>query len=200
MKKHSAWAVLTLCAFSAPVLADDEVFELGLIEVSAMREGGVQDGRASVTSEDMRDWQALDAGEAVARVPGVTLTQGGRRAESWAFIRGFDARQITLNVDGNPVYLPYDGNIDLGRFLSADFSKMVVSKALGSLLYGPNNMGGSINLVTRRPTEPFAASVSGSTFFGRDGLYTTAVNTQMGGKLNEQFYLQGGLAYRDADD
>ena len=40
-----------------------------------------------------------------------------------------------------PVYVPYDGNVDLSRFLVDGISRVDVSGGLASVLYGPNTLG-----------------------------------------------------------
>ncbi|MDO4225534.1 MAG: Plug domain-containing protein, partial [Bergeyella zoohelcum] len=43
-------------------------------------------------------------------------------------LRGFDARQTPLFIDGIPVYVPYDGYVDFNRFTTADLAAIEVSK------------------------------------------------------------------------
>ncbi|WP_319380805.1 TonB-dependent receptor plug domain-containing protein [Thiomicrorhabdus sp.] len=178
---------IAICLSPQPLLAADEsgVFTLGAIEVTGQTE---KDSAVEVvTQEHIRSRGQTNVGEAIADVPGVTIQAGGRRAETRANIRGFDSRQITLNLDGIPIYIPYDGNIDLSRFLIADLSRIEVSKSLGSLLEGPNNMGGSINLVTRRPDRPLEIDANIGFEAGDDGLFKNAQNIQVGSRLNERF-------------
>ncbi|MGZ8220275.1 MAG: TonB-dependent receptor plug domain-containing protein, partial [Methylobacter sp.] len=44
----------------------------------------------------------------------------GARNERLIYIRGFNSRQVPLFMDGIPVYVPYDGNVDLNRFSTFD--------------------------------------------------------------------------------
>ena len=68
-------------------------------------------------------------------------------------------RQLAIYVDGMPLYVPYDGYVDLGRFTTFDLAEINVAKAGASLLYGPNALGGAVNLVTRKPRKSFEADV-----------------------------------------
>lgn len=175
-----------------------QVFQLGVVEVAGKALSSSSSPSATVISEEeMQSRQDVSVADALARQSGVILSSGSRRAESWAFIRGFDSRQVTLNIDGIPVYIPYDGNIDLNRFLVGDLSQIVVSKGLGSLLYGPNNMGGSINLVSRKPTKDLEGKVSAGIGFGADGLASNDQSLQLGSRLNNRFYLQAGVSRSD---
>lgn len=78
--------------------------------------------------------------------------------------------------DGIPTYVPYDGNLDLGRFMTSELESIEVSKGYTSLLQGPNLMGGAINLTTATPKKPFEANVSFSQGFARgaDNAYNTS--------------------------
>lgn len=198
-------ALAALVAFTAlPATAqpaDSAVFQLGAIEIRGEGERDeslARQGATRVDEEEIRARDALDVGQAISRLPGVTLTSGSRRAETWAFIRGFDARQITLNLDGIPIYVPYDGNVDLSRFPGADFSEIVITKGLGSLLYGPNNMGGSINLISRRPERALEGSVGGGIVANEDKLYTNHVTARLAGRPNALFYFSGGVTQMDS--
>ncbi|MDY0137274.1 MAG: TonB-dependent receptor [Thiomicrospira sp.] len=183
--------------FASPLMADD-TFTLGKITV-----GGEQTQKIEanvVNADEMRAQGLTDVGQAVSRVPGVVIREGGRRAETQAAIRGFDSRQITLNLDGIPIYLPYDGNIDLSRYLTGDLSRIEVQKSLGSLLLGPNNMGGSINLVSRKPTESLEGRATLGMEAGKNGVFSRFGNLQVGSRLNELFYISAGFSKIDKDN
>lgn len=162
-------AIASLLATNMGYAQSEDVFTLGKITVGSDKTQQIESN--TVTADDMQEKGYTDVGQAIARVPGVTLREGGRRAESQANIRGFDSRQVTLNLDGIPVYLPYDGNIDLSRYLTGELSHIEVQKSLGSLLLGPNNMGGSINLVSRKPTKQLEGRASYGLEAGERGLF-----------------------------
>ena len=70
--------------------------------------------------------------DALNLVPGVTIQRIGPRNESGVYVRGFDFRQVPLYMDGIPVYVPYDGYVDLDRFLTYDVSEIQVAKGFTS--------------------------------------------------------------------
>ena len=82
---------------------------------------------------------------------GCVLEKSGNRNELTVKVRGFDSRQVPVFFDGIPTYVPYDGNLDLGRFMTSELESIEVSKGYTSLLQGPNLMGGAINLTTATP-------------------------------------------------
>jgi iron complex outermembrane receptor protein len=137
----------------------DETFSLGTVEIIGHRIAAdsavtTEAVPAEILAERHRD----DLSEALDLIPGAAIQNTGQRRERTIEIRGFNSRQIPLFIDGVPVYVPYDGNVDLSRFGVDYISQVIVSKGLASLLYGPNTLGGAVNIVSRKPTEPFEAS------------------------------------------
>ncbi|MGE5406863.1 MAG: TonB-dependent receptor plug domain-containing protein [Methanosarcina sp.] len=125
------------------------IYSLGEVLVSSTT------GRLTVTSDDIRKFQAYDAGTALKLLPSVVISSFGSRNESTVYIHGFDTRSIPVFLDGIPVYVPYDGYVDLSRFTTFDISRIDVSKGFSPVSYGANTAGGVINLVTRKPSERF---------------------------------------------
>lgn len=130
------------------------------------------------------------------------------------FVRGFNSRQVPLFIDGIPVYVPYDGNIDLARFTSFDIAEVSVTKGFTSVLYGANSLGGSINVVSRRPQASFEGEAGGGVSFDADGdrmshrfYFNAGTNqdlwyAQIGGSLLERdhFLLPDGFAPTPTED
>lgn len=183
-------------AASDPPGADSGVFYLGRVDV-AVTARSERDSPA-VTSLDAEQLRALDAKtvtQALSAATGVTLQRMGARNEGMVYVRGFDLRQVPLFIDGVPVYVPYDGYVDLDRFVTDDLSEVRVTKGLTSVLIGPNALGGAINLVTKRPDRPFA------------GLFNVGYasgNTRMidgsAGVMRPNWYVQGTGSWFEADN
>ena len=90
---------------------------------------------------------ALQVALALREVPGLYLRTNSRN-EALVTIRGFDQRQIAVFVDGVPISLPHDGLIDMSQLSIAPVAKITTTRGISSVLYGPNSMGGTINIVT----------------------------------------------------
>lgn len=132
-----------------------ETFSLGTIEVIGHRPlDNVAATTDVISAETLAARHRDDLSEALDLVPGVSIQNTGQRRERTIAVRGFTSRQVPLFIDGVPVYVPYDGNVDLARFGVQYASEIVVSKGLASLLYGPNTLGGAVNVVSRKPTQP----------------------------------------------
>lgn len=189
----AALALAVTSTFGVPVLAQDApVFELGAVTVQAEKDSDKNE--AIVTEKTLRDQDLDTVSQAVKILPGVTVAKGGARNEDLISVRGFDSRQIPVYVDGIPLYVPYDGNVDFSRFVTFDLSEVRVAKGAASLLYGPNTLGGAINLVTRKPQRAFEGDVQVG--FTEGTGRKAAVN--LGGK-QEMWYYQIGASYASID-
>lgn len=93
-------------------------------------------------------------GEAMNRASGVYVTEGAKN-EADVKIRGLSSNRITLMYDGISIYEPYFNSFDLKSFTVVGIENIKVIKGTNSVLYGPNALGGVINVITERPTQPF---------------------------------------------
>lgn len=202
LSAEASWflGVLLVCLLPSAVLADDYaygggVFTLGEVEVvsdDAASPAAVLTAR--VTDEEMRRFNRDDVAEALDMLPGVHLTKTGARNESTVYVRGFDLRHVPLFIDGIPVYVPYDGYPDLRRFTTFDLSQIVLSKGFASVLYGPNTMGGAINLVSKRPEKKFEGNFGGG--YASGDSYQAYFNL---GTNQDWWYLQTGASWYNVD-
>jgi iron complex outermembrane recepter protein len=202
--RHALLAALACAATPAALAADtppdNDGFGLGTVEVIGRREPVA----LAFTSETLDAAtialrQRDDLAEALDLVPGVTLQNLGQRREKLLFLRGFTSRQVPLFIDGVPVYVPYDGNVDLSRFGVEYVSRIQVSKGLASLLYGPNILGGAINVISRRPTGPLEVRTRVATEFdsARDGVDNRVALSAGGGGDRWYGYVSGSFSDSD---
>jgi len=190
-------AILTV-AFAATAGAQDrktgeDVFTLGEIEVKDRSEVSKNVTVEKIYQEEMRDYNKNTVAEAVSMLPGVTLSNNSR-GEQMVSVRGFDMKRVPIFLDGIPIYVPYDGYPDLGRFLTYDMSEIVVSKGFTSVLYGPNTEGGAINMISRRPQKAFEGNASVG--YATGDTFTSYINL---GTNQKRWYLQGGGSYVSSD-
>ncbi|MBI3323101.1 MAG: TonB-dependent receptor [Candidatus Omnitrophica bacterium] len=73
-------------------------------------------------------------------------------------IRGANARQVHVTVDGAHVASPTTGEFDFNHFTPDNLAYVEVLRGPGGTLYGSDAMGGVINLETRRGEGPMTAS------------------------------------------
>lgn len=198
---NTTWTAKPLwlaCMLALATSAAAENFSLGEITVTANNPqvGEISTDQVSsvVTREDMKQFNRDNVGDALNLLSGVTLTNSGMRNEKMIYVRGFDARQVPLFIDGIPVYVPYDGYLDLNRFTTADLSSIQVSKGFSSVSYGPNTLGGAINLISRKPTQHFEGDASIGFASGSERQAQTNIGTNRG-----LWYLQAGASYLQSD-
>ncbi|MCD8213352.1 MAG: TonB-dependent receptor [Campylobacter sp.] len=98
---------------------------------------------------------------------GVTLMgASGSRNETRLIVRGHDSTKVPVYIDGIPVYVPYDARLDLNRFTTVDLAQIDISKGASSVLYGPNSLGGAVNLISQKPTKELEAELFWNGKFG----------------------------------
>ncbi len=195
--KRSTVGLLALSLPLVAVAAGEGVFDLGTVVVTAARPqvGEVATAQVSsvVSRDDIRQFNRTTVSEAVNLLSGVTVSNNSRN-EQTVYLRGYDPRQAPLFIDGIPVYVPYDGYVDFGRFGTGDLAAVQVAKGFSSVAYGPNTLGGAINLISRKPTRAFEGDVSVG--FSQENTRRADVNV---GTNQGMWYLQAGASYREAD-
>ena len=170
------------------------VFYLGRVDVAVSAQA-TSVGVTSIDAGELRTFDAKTVGQAAEMSPGVSLHRVGPRNEGMVYIRGFDLRQIPLFIDGIPVYVPYDGYVDLDRFVTDDLSEVRITKGMTSVLIGPNALGGAINLVTKRPTKPFDGLFNVTFGSGKEAAFDTTI-----GVMRSGWYAQGTGSWFQADN
>ena len=154
---------LAATAQQAPSILKDSTHIFTLGEVTVM--GNRPITATSIDAEAIRRIEARRVPEAISWLPGVTLTEASSRGETLLFLRGFDQTRIPVFMDGIPIYVPYDGYIDLGRLQTASVSKIEVSKGTSSFMLGGNTMGGAVNIVSSRPADRLEVALQASTLW-----------------------------------
>ena len=173
-------------------------FELGTVTVNATRpplgEIGEDQVASVVTQKEMKQFNRDNVADALNLLSGVTVSNM-QKNEKRVYVRGFDSRQVGLFIDGIPVYIPYDGLVDLNRFTTADLAAIQVAKGFSSVAYGPNTLGGAINLISRKPKTLFEGDASVGFASGNEQKTSVNVGTNQG-----LWYLQAGASYLSADN
>jgi len=172
-------------------------FHLGQTEVNVTATvSSVSPVSDSIDQQQIREHNATNVAKAIEYLPGVEIQHlASNRDEAAFMIRGFSSNgQVPIYLDGIPMYVPYDGYIDLNRFLTSDLAEVEVSKGYSSPLLGPNALGGSVNLVTREPARKFEGDMSIGTGSG-NGLLSSL---NVGSRWNH-FFVQGSVDWSQAD-
>lgn len=152
----------------------------------------------AISREELRASHAIDANQVLRRVPGLTVREDsgpvGMRLNIG--VRGLNpdrSRQVLVLEDGVPLALAPYGEPEM--YYSPPIERMdrvEVVKGSGSILFGPQTIGGVINFVTPDPPSTprgsldlvsgqyglFVGQGSFGTTVGRTGLFVSAMRKQ----------------------
>lgn len=120
--------------------------------IRASQPGDDDPQQTLIDRDQMERSPARSVAEVLEREAGIHTTSGSR-GERIFTIRGFEQRQVFMVIDGVPAYIPYDGQLDLGKIPVELVESVVVLRGPSSLRYGPGGMGGTLSIQTRTPGE-----------------------------------------------
>lgn len=198
--------LLSLTSLSVHIFcyaADEPVTELAPFTVIGNPARHVSIGQTFLSMEKLERFGYADLAELTRTVPGITTApgpRGGPRNERRLYLRGYDSRQVVLLVDGIPFYIPYDGEPgDFERFRLWNAETVEISKGISSVLFGPNALGGAVNIATAPPRNPVEAEAFAESGFDRTGDMQQWNGYLRGGFLKGNFYGQAGVAFMERD-
>ncbi len=117
-----------------------------------------------LTREDIEKSGAVFVTDLLRAIPGVTVTQSGTLGRTVGiFIRGMNATQGLLMVDGVEINSPSTGTAELADLTTENIvsveniERIEVLRGPQSTLYGSDAMAGVINIVTKAGKKPFGA-------------------------------------------
>lgn len=205
-------ALVTACATSTAaggaqarrdsVVPDSAARRLATVQVTETRSALVVGGASAliVNTENLRSLSAPVLDQLLRETPSVNVRQNSR-GEMELSVRGSDSRQVAVMLDGVPLTLGWDHRTDPSLIPITGAEEVTIVRGLGSLLGGPNTLGGTIS-VSQASTLPAVgeARVWGGLGVDAKAAYlasagasrTTALS---GGRLT----LRGGFAHRDRD-
>lgn len=116
----------------------------------------------SIIDRDELEQSGLQSlGEVLARLPGVQYsTSGSYRSNTSLFLRGASTAQTILLVNGVRVGSATSGQYSLESIPLDRIQRVEVLRGAAAALYGPDAVGGVIQVFTREPTEGMQRSAS----------------------------------------
>ena len=133
-----------------------------------------------------------DLSEVLSYTSGTFISSGSKN-EFRIKIRGFESQRIVLLYDGIPIYEPFFNSFDLKTLTAEEVENIKVVKGASSVLYGPNALGGVINIITKRPNPP---SFSLKTLYDSNRSF----NVSSSGSINWKNIFFSGFASFDKSD
>ena len=154
---------------------------------------------------DIDESSARSLGEFLANEPGVdwrTLGNYGGASEQIR-IRGMAGNATQVLVNGVSINSPSLGTADVSKISLDNIERIEVVKGAGSLLYGSGAMGGTVNIMTKRPErEQMTARVRAG--YGSQDSYRISVEQGMFALGDFGYYLtadrQETDGFRDNSD
>ncbi|MBB4266499.1 TonB-dependent receptor plug domain-containing protein [Roseospira visakhapatnamensis] len=136
--------------------------------VSAPRPQGVPQARVAgaettVTAQDIEDQQIRRLEDALDLVPGLTLSgQRGLGQPQSIGLRGLGPRNTRVFIDGIEVSDPSSAQskYEISDHNLSDVERVEVLRGARPGRFGADTAGGVVNIITRRPTEPFGGEAS----------------------------------------
>ncbi|MCU0236953.1 MAG: TonB-dependent receptor [Acidobacteria bacterium] len=102
--------------------------------------------------EKIEPLKPRDLSDILSYVPG-TYVSSGAKSEWGVKLRGLGTNRITLLYDGIPIYEPYYNSFDVKAIAADQVESVKVVKGASSVLYGPNAMGGIVDVLSKRPVS-----------------------------------------------
>lgn len=152
---------------------DEEVERLEEVVVTATRLPTAREEVASamtvVTAEEIERKQYRTIVDVLRPIPGLNVVQqGGPGKQTSLFMRGSNANQTLVLVDGIEVNDPSspNGAFDFGKLLVDNVARVEVLRGPQSTLYGSDAIGGVVNIITKKGEGPprFTASAEAGSF------------------------------------
>ncbi|MDA1082232.1 MAG: TonB-dependent receptor [Gemmatimonadetes bacterium] len=127
--------------------ADSAARRLRAVRVTETRAAAIVGGASAVVvaTDRLRASPAPVLDQVLRDTPFLNIRQNSR-GEMEISIRGSDARQAAVMLDGVPLTLGWDHRADPSLVPVTGSEELVIVRGLGSLLGGPNALGGTISI------------------------------------------------------
>jgi iron complex outermembrane receptor protein len=179
----------------------DSVRLLGGITVSVAKPALTSGGSSSVVI-DLDSLGSIPAPtmEQVLRAMPLIQIRANSRGEMQPALRGSEDRQIAILMDGVPLTIGWDHRTDMSIIPLTAARSITLVRGLSSVLYGPNTLGGVVEVDVARGRSRIGSVDPLSVGFAYDGTGGTNVSLT-GGHLvddvDDQWVFRGGLGFQD---
>ena len=165
MLSRPASAVLLLLGTPIASSADEGVFDLGTINVTATRMAQTADETLApvlvITREDIERSQAQSVADLLRDQPGISISNsGGQGKYTSVFLRGTNSDQVLVLIDGVKVGSATSGTTAFEDIPLDLIERIEIVRGPQSSLYGSEAIGGVIQIFTRKGSGPLQPSLS----------------------------------------
>ncbi|MGC4024190.1 MAG: TonB-dependent receptor plug domain-containing protein [Mesorhizobium sp.] len=159
----------------APVLVTD-----GLTPVEQEKSGRAF---TVLTGQELEQKQVRYVADALRQVPGFAVSRtGSYGGYTQVRVRGNEANQLLVMIDGVEANEASSGEFDFGSLLVSDIDRIEILRGPQSAFWGANASAGVVNIITKRG-ERNGWNTSARSEVGTDGTFLGAA-TLSGGKGN----------------
>lgn len=171
------------------------------VTVRVARPGLTTGGSSAVSIElDSMSHIPSPTMEQVLRTMPLIQIRTNSRGEAQPALRGSEDRQIAVLVDGVPLTLGWDHRTDLSIIPLTAARSVTLLRGLSSVLYGPNTLGGVVEVDVARTKRRVDRVQPFSLGFSLDETGGTNVSATGGGLVDgtySQWVLRTGLGFQD---
>jgi iron complex outermembrane receptor protein len=173
--------------------------EIAPVEVRGERTATVVGGAAAlvIRPDSTRAGVALTLAEMLRTVPQV-LVRTNSRGEAELSVRGSDSRQVSLMLNGLPLSPSWDGRADPSLVPLSGVNEIAFVRSTGSLLGGPNAIGGVMDLRICAPVGSARSLAVGSDETGAR-LLSLSLGARPADVAGGRAYVRAGAGYRSRD-
>ena len=160
---------------------DTTVYRLQGIRVEADRVVAMPGGSSAIQVRlDSLALPASPTAEELFRDIPTLHVRTNSRGQAEVTVRGSESRQVAVLVDGVPLTLNWDARTDVSVLPAGAVSDVNMVRGLSSILFGPNTLGGVVEMSVARGMElPSRASLSATAGVGHQGDYGTSATGQI---------------------
>ena len=181
-----------LLAFTGSALADKE---LGQITVSSSKAVGAKPvlreeiiATESFSARDIEKSGATTLTEALDKRPGISVqTECSICNVRNVVLNNLPGRYTTLLIDGIPIFSSVSTAYGLDSVSLGGIERIDISRGAGTSLIAPEALAGSVNIVTRRPTNDEFMAVQQFGSFGQMNTDLFGAKAFTGGALTANF-------------
>jgi len=160
-----ALTCLFLFLFIVSAAAAEERIKVQEVVVTATKiEEPLEDTTSDVTiirGEDIKKLNVALVPDVLRRLSSLDVVQsGGDGKVTSVFLRGADAKQTLVMIDGIKVNSPTTGGFDFSGISVDDIERIEIVKGAQSPVYGSEAAGGVINIITKKGEVKFRAEGS----------------------------------------
>ncbi|GAB1582375.1 TonB-dependent receptor [Phyllobacterium phragmitis] len=135
-----------------------------------------------ITGEELEQRQIRYVADALRQVPGFAVSRtGAAGGVTQVRVRGAEANQLLVMIDGVEANEMSSGEYDFGGLLADDIDRIEILRGPQSAFWGSNAMAGVVNIITKRG-ERNGFTVKGRSEAGTQGTFLGGLSLSGGGE------------------